>query len=102
MIFQIGNQRRTISIVGFSKYNSTKFHHFYRSLVENGFPYEGLMNVVDNFEVRKKLMDVSPIKNIKNVQTPTLLLLGKKDLRIPPGPAIAYHNILKEMNVPTK
>ncbi|XP_065201049.1 acylamino-acid-releasing enzyme-like isoform X2 [Planococcus citri] len=70
--------------------------------VESGFPYEGLTAVVDNPEIINKMMEVSPIKYIKNVKAPTLLLLGKKDLRVPPSQGLAYYHALKELNVPTK
>lgn len=48
------------------------------------------------------MADVSPIKNVQNVKTPTLLLLGKKDLRVPPSQGLSYYNMLKELNVHTK
>lgn len=74
----------------------------FRALIESGFPYEGLAKVVDNLEIINKMVDVSSMKNIKNVKAPTLLLLGKKDLRVPPAQGLAYYHALKELNVPTK
>lgn len=68
----------------------------------NGFPYEGLRKLMEDAEIRQKMIDISPIKYIKNVKTPILFLLGKRDLRYPPGPALAYYHILKEISVPTK
>lgn len=48
------------------------------------------------------MIEISPITNIRNVKAPTLLLLGKKDLRVPPSQGLAYYYTLKELNVPTK
>lgn len=71
-------------------------------MVESGFTYEGLANVLNNEKICKKMIDVSPMKYVKNVKTPTLLLLGKKDLRVPPSQGFSYYYALKELNVPTK
>jgi len=46
-----------------------------------------------------KLADCSPCKNAHKVQAPTLLLLGKKDLRVPPSQGQAYYHLLKKHGV---
>lgn len=57
---------------------------------------------MNNQEIYKKMIEISPITNIKNVKAPTLLLLGKKDLRVPPSQGLAYYYTLKELDIPTK
>lgn len=57
---------------------------------------------MDDPQIWKALWSSSPMCNVKNVKAPTLLLLGKKDLRVPPSPALSYYQALKEINVPTK
>ncbi|XP_016665011.1 acylamino-acid-releasing enzyme-like [Acyrthosiphon pisum] len=46
-----------------------------------------------------KLADCSPCKNVHKVQAPTLLLLGEKDLRVPPSQGLAYYHLLKKHGV---
>lgn len=61
-----------------------------------------MANVIDDPELWKKMVDISPVKRIKNVKTPTLILLGKGDLRVPPFQGLSYYNMLKELEIPTK
>jgi acylaminoacyl-peptidase len=61
-----------------------------------------MVGVIDDTETWKKMAQVSPITHIKKVKTPTLLLLGKKDLRVPSSQGLSYYNMLKELKVPTK
>lgn len=49
-----------------------------------------------------KLADCSPFKNAHKVQAPTLILLGEKDLRVPPSHGLAYYHLLKKCGVTTK
>ena len=44
----------------------------------------------------------SPIKHIRNAQTPTLIGHGERDLRVPTGQAFELYRGLKHMNVPTE
>lgn len=53
-------------------------------------------------EIMMKLAECSPCKNAHKVQAPTLLLLGSKDLRVPPSQGIAYYHLLKKHGVTTK
>ena len=39
------------------------------------------------------------MSRVQNVCTPTLLLIGQKDLRVPPAQAIYYYHALQEMKV---
>jgi acylaminoacyl-peptidase len=44
----------------------------------------------------------SPISVVKNVRTPSLILIGDKDLRVPPHAAYYYYHCLQEMGVDAK
>ena len=44
----------------------------------------------------------SPLKDIANVKTPTLFLVGEKDVRVPPPQSVEMHRGLKANGVPTK
>lgn len=44
----------------------------------------------------------SPVSVVKNVTTPSLLLIGDKDLRVPPAAAYHYYHALQEQGVDTK
>lgn len=46
--------------------------------------------------------NMSPISQIKNVVTPTLLVVGTHDYRVPPHQSYFYYNCLKSKGVPTK
>lgn len=48
------------------------------------------------------LYDKSPIKHVDNVKTPLLIMIGSKDLRVPPNQGIEYYKALLARNVPTK
>ncbi|GFY68134.1 acylamino-acid-releasing enzyme [Trichonephila inaurata madagascariensis] len=50
----------------------------------------------------KTMWEKSPISHLSNVCTPTLLLLGKKDLRVPMSQGLKYYQLLKAKNVPVK
>ena len=45
---------------------------------------------------------VSPITYIKNVKTPTLILVGERDGECPPPQSFQYWHALKELGVPTQ
>ncbi|KAI2809462.1 hypothetical protein BLOT_000611 [Blomia tropicalis] len=46
--------------------------------------------------------NVSPIAHIQNVKVPTLLLLGKEDLRVPHSQGLIYHKLLKAKGIETR
>lgn len=50
----------------------------------------------------EKMTASSPMYHVRNVKAPTLILLGKKDIRIPYLLGLSYHHALKELNIPTK
>lgn len=47
-------------------------------------------------------LEHSPLKDIAKVQTPTLILVGGKDVRVPPAQSIAMYHALKSNDVETK
>lgn len=44
----------------------------------------------------------SPVQYIRNVETPTLVALGMKDLRVPPSQGLEWYHSLRSMGVLTK
>ncbi|GIX71146.1 acylamino-acid-releasing enzyme [Caerostris darwini] len=64
----------------------------------------------DNFEMStvatpdnlKTMWERSPIKYLENVHSPTLLLLGTKDLRVPMSQGLKYYQLLKARGVPVR
>lgn len=46
--------------------------------------------------------DHSPIKDVANVKTPTLFIVGERDVRVPPPQSMEMHRALKSNGVPTK
>ncbi|XP_065206141.1 acylamino-acid-releasing enzyme-like [Planococcus citri] len=70
--------------------------------VQLGYPYNGFADILTNPDLCNKMIDISPMMNIKSVRAPMLFLLGKNDVRVPPQIGLSYYHILKEMNVPTK
>lgn len=55
-----------------------------------------------NEEQAAILNKVSPINHVQNVKVPTLLLLGKEDLRVPYSQGLLYHRILKARGIETR
>jgi len=49
-----------------------------------------------------KFYAMSPISHASKVCTPVLMLLGMKDLRVPPSQGLNYHRLLKSRGVRTK
>ncbi|MPY86432.1 MAG: prolyl oligopeptidase family serine peptidase [Luteitalea sp.] len=45
--------------------------------------------------------DNSPLKDVANVKTPTLFLVGERDVRVPPPQSVEMHRALKANGVPT-
>ncbi|OQV21019.1 Acylamino-acid-releasing enzyme [Hypsibius exemplaris] len=68
--------------------------------VEAGFDYH-----YDNPPITPPYLELlkhSPIAHAEKVTTPTLILLGEKDRRVPPGQGMEFYRALKLLNVPTK
>lgn len=78
------------------------FGRFVRPIRSFGFAFDGIAGIMHNTELWKKLAEASPIANIKNVKTPTLVMVGKKDQRTLPDQGLSYYHMLKELKVPTK
>ncbi|XP_050543366.1 acylamino-acid-releasing enzyme-like isoform X1 [Daktulosphaira vitifoliae] len=72
------------------------------AVTETGYNYFDVDNVEDSKDIIMKMADSSPMKFAHNVKAPTLLLLGEKDLRVPPSQGISYYHFLKKHGVVTK
>ena len=68
--------------------------------VECGFDY--LLDTPLKVEEIAKLATKSPIYLADKIKAPTLLLLGKKDLRVPCSQGLQLHYLLKARNVKTR
>ncbi|KAF0709143.1 acylamino-acid-releasing enzyme-like isoform X3, partial [Aphis craccivora] len=68
-------------------------------IAEGGYNYSEVDSLANSKEVLMKLADCSPCKNVHKVQAPTLLLLGEKDLRVPPSQGLSYYHLLKKHGV---
>ncbi|XP_015767969.1 PREDICTED: acylamino-acid-releasing enzyme-like [Acropora digitifera] len=53
-------------------------------------------------EVLAKLLQISPYAHFSEIKTPTLLLLGADDLRVPPKQGTNFHRLLKAKGVETR
>ena len=53
-------------------------------------------------EQAAKMHQVSPIAHVQNVKVPTLLMLGKEDLRVPYSQGLLYHRLLKARGIETR
>jgi len=71
----------------------------YRDITEGGYSYSEVDSLANSKDILMKLADCSPCKNVHKVQAPTLLLLGEKDLRVPPSQGLAYYHLLKKHGV---
>uniref|UniRef100_A0A0A9XJL5 Acylamino-acid-releasing enzyme n=2 Tax=Lygus hesperus TaxID=30085 RepID=A0A0A9XJL5_LYGHE len=70
------------------------------AMVESGLEYSPTAELDGKtFDMMKKM---SPISHINNVTAPTLLLIGKSDLRVPPTQGINYYHALKARGKKTK
>ncbi|XP_078343278.1 acylamino-acid-releasing enzyme-like isoform X2 [Oculina patagonica] len=52
-------------------------------------------DVVPTPETFTKMLDKSPISHVKKVKTPTLIMLGEEDLRVPPSQGKSFYRALK-------
>jgi dipeptidyl aminopeptidase/acylaminoacyl peptidase len=50
----------------------------------------------------EKYWSQSPLSSIANVKTPTLILVGERDVRVPPSQSIELYRALKSNGVPTR
>lgn len=79
--------------------NSYLLSFICRDIAEGGYNYSEVDSLANSKEVLMKLADCSPCKNVHKVQAPTLLLLGEKDLRVPPSQGLSYYHLLKKHGV---
>ncbi|GBM99617.1 Acylamino-acid-releasing enzyme [Araneus ventricosus] len=70
--------------------------------VEGGFGDDFDLSTVVKPDHLKAMWEKSPISHLENVRAPTLLLLGKKDLRVPMSQGIKYYQLLKARKVPVR
>ncbi|XP_074605628.1 acylamino-acid-releasing enzyme-like [Brevipalpus obovatus] len=66
--------------------------------IDSGFPFES----IHDSKVLAKLKECSPIMYIDRVKTPTLVVLGTIDKRVPMSQGRAYYHGLKCRSVPAK
>lgn len=64
-----------------------------KKLIEDGPVDENLLN---------KMRNASPIAHVHKVKAPTILMVGSKDLRVPPSQSMLYYNKLRANNVTVK
>ncbi|XP_046841557.1 acylamino-acid-releasing enzyme-like [Xenia sp. Carnegie-2017] len=57
---------------------------------------------IPSLQLRTKLLQVSPIVHAHKVKTPTLLLLGGSDLRVPSSQGLLYYKTLKAHGIKTR
>ena len=67
--------------------------------VESGLEYDSYSPPVPDTQAVATMLDKSPIKYLNQVTCPSLLLIGAKDLRVPPSQGIRYYKMLKSRGV---
>ncbi|KAF8770942.1 Acylamino-acid-releasing enzyme like protein [Argiope bruennichi] len=70
--------------------------------VEGGFGDNFDLSTIVKPDHLKAMWEKSPISHIDKVRAPTLLLLGKKDLRVPMSQGLKYYQLLKARKVPVR
>ncbi|KAL7645740.1 UNVERIFIED_CONTAM: hypothetical protein RMT77_002617 [Armadillidium vulgare] len=70
------------------------------NFVESGNTYKKGKNI--STEYLKQAFEKSPMKLVDNIKTPTLILLGTEDRRVPMSPGLFYYRLLKARKIPTK
>lgn len=70
--------------------------------MEGGYTYTGKEQIELTPEFYAKLRSVSSIQYANRVKAPTLLNIGKKDLRVPPSQGTLYYHTLNTYNIPCK
>ncbi|PIK51765.1 putative acylamino-acid-releasing enzyme isoform X2 [Apostichopus japonicus] len=68
--------------------------------VEAGFEFT--YNFVPTSDVYQGMLEKSPISHIQKVKAPTLFLIGKDDLRVPPKQGENFYKILRARNIRTR
>lgn len=63
------------------------------NFVETGLPYDH--NYVPTPDTYREMLKCSPIVNIDKIKTPLMLMLGGKDLRVPPSQGLQMKNALE-------
>lgn len=53
-------------------------------------------------EMHSRMLKASPIVHVDKVKAPTLICLGKNDLRVPPSQGKSWYHHLKANNIETK
>jgi len=76
-----------------SMWGTQDIPHFFEAYFGGG-PYEkGMMDLY---------LKLSPLSHIRQAKTPTLILHGANDLRVPTGQASLFYRALEAVNVPTQ
>ena len=76
----------------YSMYSQNDIQRYLRWFYDDKSPW-------DNFEL---YWDRSPMKHVKRVKTPTLIMHGQNDVRVPIAQAQEFHRALVEMGVPVE
>ncbi|XP_054715591.1 acylamino-acid-releasing enzyme-like [Uloborus diversus] len=71
------------------------------SVVEAGHAEFDVASAI-NPDLLTDMWEKSPVRYADKVTTPTLILLGKKDLRVPPSQGLKYYHMLHARGVPVK
>ena len=70
------------------------------TFVESGLPYQ--QGTIPTPEILSEMVKKSPVSHLKNVKAPVLLLVGGKDMRVPPSQGKSYYRLLKANGKTTK
>jgi acylaminoacyl-peptidase len=87
---------------GFGKYDFD-FKVFGKKKESNDLYEKSPISHIDKvFHFYFKFSNTISYLRIKKVKTPTLLMIGNVDLRVPPSQGVEYHKALLARNVPSK
>ena len=70
------------------------------TFVESGLPYK--QGTIPTPEILSEMVKKSPVSHLKNVKAPVLLLVGGKDMRVPPSQGKSFFRLLKANGKTTK
>ena len=76
----------------YSMYSQTDIHRYLNWFYSDKSPWEAM----------ELYMDRSPIKYVANVKTPTMIMHGQVDTRVPIAQAQEFYQALRERNVPVE